>query len=325
MSVLVAGGAGYIGSVTAAELLREGYEVVVYDNLSRGHRTAVPAGATFVEGELGDIDRLTMTLKRCRVEAVMHFAAHSLVPESMRFPELYYENNIVVGKRILDAMRRAEVDYLIFSSTCATFGEPETTPIAEDAPQRPASPYGETKLAFERMLHWHHVVHGLNYSILRYFNAAGAAHGLGEDHRPETHLIPLVLETALERRPNVTIFGEDYPTPDGSCIRDYIHIVDLAQAHILALQKKRNEATHYNLGNGAGYSVKDVIETARRVTGRDITALIGPRRPGDPPVLIGSSEKAKKELGWQPEYPEIEQIIASAWEWRKAHPDGYKK
>ena len=323
MRVLVAGGAGYIGSVTAAQLLQQKHSVVVYDNLDRGHRAAVPAGAEFVEADLGDYRTLVVTLKKHHIDTVMHFAAHSLVGESMEHPELYYENNVVVGKRILDAMRAAEVNYIVFSSTCATFGEPATLPITEDLPQLPTNPYGETKLAFERMLHWYHQVHGLNYTVLRYFNAAGAAHGLGEDHDPESHIIPIVLQVALGQRQQVSIFGEDYPTPDGTCVRDYIHIVDLAQAHILAMEKKRDTASHYNLGNGAGYSVKEVIETARRVTGHPIPATIGPRRPGDPPELVGSAAKIKRELGWQPQYPDLESIVRSAWDWHQKYPHGY--
>lgn len=324
MSVLVAGGAGYIGSVTAAELLATGHEVVVYDNLDRGHRSAVPRGATFVEAELADTETLTQTLRDHRVDAIMFFAAHSLVPESMEHPELYYENNVVVGKRVLDAMLAAGVNFIIFSSTCATFGEPETIPIHEDVPQRPTNPYGETKLAFERMLAWYHQIHGINHSILRYFNAAGAAHGLGEDHRPETHLVPIVLQVALGKRESIAVYGDDYPTPDGSCIRDYIHIVDLARAHILAMEKKRDAATHYNLGNGTGYSVREVIDTARSVTGHPIPEVVAPRRPGDPPRLIGASAKVKRELGWQPQFPDLHSIIASAWEWHRAHPEGYR-
>jgi UDP-glucose 4-epimerase len=324
MKVLVAGGAGYIGSVTAAELLRQGHEVVVYDNLERGHRRAVPQEAVFVEADLGDYRTLVVTLRKHGIDTVMHFAAHSLVGESMEQPELYYENNVVVGKRILDAMRAANVNYLVFSSTCATFGEPATLPITEDLPQAPTNPYGETKLAFERMLRWYHQIHGVNYTILRYFNAAGAAHGLGEDHDPETHLIPILLDVALGQRETAVIFGDDYPTPDGTCIRDYIHIFDLAQAHILAMEKKRDTASHFNLGNGSGYSVKEVIEAARLVTGRAIPARIGPRRLGDPPALVGSSEKIARELDWRPRYPDLESIVRSAWEWRQRFPEGYQ-
>ena len=324
MKVLVAGGAGYIGSVTAAELLRQGHEVVVYDNLERGHRRAVPQEATFVEADLGDYRTLVVTLREHGIDTIMYFAAHSLVGESMEKPELYYENNVVVGKRVLDAMHAVGVNYIVFSSTCATFGEPATLPITEDLPQAPTNPYGETKLAFERMLRWYHQIHRVNYTILRYFNAAGAAHGLGEDHHPETHLIPILLDVALGQRETAVIFGDDYPTPDGTCIRDYIHIFDLAQAHILAMEKKRDTAAHYNLGNGNGYSVKEVIEAARLVTGHAIPAQIGPRRPGDPPALVGSSEKIARELDWRPRYPDLESIIRSAWEWRQCFPKGYQ-
>jgi len=323
MNVLVAGGAGYIGSVTAAELIATGHKAVVYDNLDRGHREAVPEGAVYVEADLGDKQALTAALKEHNIDTVMHFAAHSQVGESMEKPELYYENNVVVGKIILDAMRDAGVNYIIFSSTCATFGEPQQMPITEDLPQLPTNPYGETKLAFERMLHWYHTVHGLNYTILRYFNACGAAHNLGEDHRPETHIIPIVLQVVLGQREHVTVFGDDYPTEDGTCIRDYIHILDLARAHILAMEKKRDTASHYNLGNGAGYSVKEVIDVAREVTGHPIPAVIGTRRAGDPPRLIGSAEKIKRELGWTPAYPDLKSIVQSAWEWHRAHPHGY--
>ncbi len=323
MNVLVAGGAGYIGSVTAAELLTQGHRVVVYDNLDRGHRAAVPKGAAFVHADLGDAATLRQTFAENKIDAVMHFAAHSQVGESMQKPELYYENNVVVGKVILDAMRAEGVNYIIFSSTCATFGEPQQLPITEDLPQLPTNPYGETKLAFERMLYWYHTVHGLNYTILRYFNACGAAYDLGEDHDPESHIIPIVLQAALGQRDKVTIFGDDYPTQDGTCVRDYIHILDLARAHILAMDKKMDTASHYNLGNGNGYSVKEVIEVARKVTGKSIQAVIGERRPGDPPLLIGSAEKIIRELDWQPVYPDLESIVKSAWEWHQAHPHGY--
>ena len=323
MSVLVAGGAGYIGSVTAEELLAAGFEVVIYDNLSRGHRAAVPEGAAFVEGDLGDAAALARAFRDHRVTAVMHFAAHSLVPESMTNPSIYFHNNVEVGRIVLDAMRREGVPFLVFSSTCATYGEPETVPITEDLPQRPTTPYGESKLMFERMLHWYHVIHGVNYSVLRYFNAAGASETRGEDHRPETHLIPIVLAVAQGRRESVAVYGDDYPTRDGTCVRDYIHVRDLAQAHILALRAKAGEATHYNLGNGEGYSVREVIESCRRVTGRPIREAAAPRRPGDPPVLIGSSEKARRELGWTPRWPSLDAIVAAAWEWHARRPDGY--
>lgn len=323
MRILVAGGAGYIGSITAWLLLEHGHEVVVYDNLCRGHRGAVPQGAVFVEAELGDSDTLRKTFRQHRIDSVMHFAAHSLVGESMERPEIYYENNVVVGKRILDAMRAEEVPFIVFSSTCAIFGEPDVFPMHEDLPKQPTNVYGETKLIFENMLQWYHEIHGQNATCLRYFNASGAYGGLGEDHDPETHLIPLVLQVALGKRENIVIFGDDYLTPDGTCIRDYIHIYDLAQAHILALEKCREGAHAFNLGNGDGYSVKQVIDTAREVTGHPISTVVGDRRPGDPPKLVGSSEKIKKELGWEPKYPALADIIESAWKWHSANPDGY--
>lgn len=323
MSVLVAGGAGYIGSITAEELLAAGHEVVVYDNLSRGTRRAVPDGAIFVEGDLGDAVNLQKTFKKYKVRSVMHFAAHSLVPESMEKPSIYFHNNVEVGRIILDSMVAEQVPFIVFSSTCATFGEPDTIPIHEELPQTPTNPYGESKLMFEKMLFWYHRIHGLNHCILRYFNAAGASVKLGEDHRPETHLIPIVLQVALGQRDSVFIFGDDYPTRDGSCVRDYIHIRDLAQAHILALEKKADQATHYNLGNGEGYTVSEVIETCRKVTGHPIPAKVAPRRLGDPPTLIGSSAKAISELGWKPESPSLEEIVESAWRWHKDHPNGY--
>jgi UDP-glucose 4-epimerase len=323
VSILVAGGAGYIGSITAEELLAAGREVVVYDNLSRGHRAAVPRGAAFVQGDLGDAATLRAALRDHRVTAVMHFAAHSLVPESMTNPSIYFHNNVEVGRILLDAMVSEGVPFIVFSSTCATYGEPETVPIHEDLPQRPTNPYGESKRMFERMLEWYHRIHGVRHSILRYFNAAGASEDLGEDHRPETHLIPLVLAVAQGKRASVAVFGDDYPTRDGTCIRDYIHIRDLAQAHLLALAKKAGETTHYNLGNGEGYSVREVIDACRRVTGHAIPEVLAPRRPGDPPVLIGASEKARRELGWTPRFPSLDAIVESAWAWHRRHPDGY--
>ncbi len=324
MSVLVAGGAGYIGSVTAKILADSGRKVVVYDNLSRGHAQAVSPECTFVEGDLGDEKLLRKTFKEHGVESVMHFAAHSQVPESMRRPEIYFANNVAVGLKILEAMRAEGVSQIIFSSTCAVFGVPDSLPIAEDFPQRPVNPYGESKLMFERMLYWYARTHAMDCTVLRYFNACGAWEGLGEDHDPETHLIPLVLDAALGKRPSISIFGDDYPTPDGTCVRDYIHIKDLALAHLLALEKGGRGYAHYNLGNGVGYSVKEVIEAARRVTGREIPVVIAPRRPGDPPELVGSSQKINAELGFNAEYSDIDQIVESAWAWSREHPEGYE-
>jgi UDP-glucose 4-epimerase len=323
MSVLVAGGAGYIGSVTAKILADSGRKVVVYDNLSRGHAQAVSPECAFVEGDLGDEMLLRKTFKEHGVESVMHFAAHSQVPESMQKPEIYFENNVAVGLKILEAMRAEGVPRIIFSSTCAVFGVPDSLPIAEDFPKRPVNPYGESKLMFERMLYWYAHTHAMDCTVLRYFNACGAWEDLGEDHDPETHLIPLVLDAALGKRQSISIFGDDYPTPDGTCVRDYIHIKDLALAHLLALEKGGRGYTHYNLGNGVGYSVKEVVEAARRVTGRKIPIIIAPRRPGDPPELVGSSQKINAELGFNAEYPDINQIVESAWAWSREHPEGY--
>ncbi len=323
MSVLVAGGAGYIGSVTAKLLAESGREVIIYDNLSRGHRQAVSDGCVFVEGQLGDEQLLQKTFKDYRVKSVMHFAAHSQVPESMRKPEIYFDNNVAVGLKILEAMRAQDVPQIIFSSTCAVFGAPRSLPITEEFPQNPVNPYGESKLMFERMLKWYAEIHGMNCTVLRYFNACGAYRDLGEDHDPETHLIPLVLEVALGKRKEISIMGTDYPTRDGSCVRDYIHIKDLAQAHMLALEKGAEGYAHYNLGNGLGYTVREVVESARRVTGREIPAVEAPRREGDPPELVGSSEKIGAELGFKAEYPEIDRIVESAWAWSREHPEGY--
>jgi len=322
MRVLVAGGAGYIGSITSWMLLQKGHQVVVYDNLSRGHKGAVPTGAKFVQAELGDFDTLCKTFRENKIDAVMHFAAHSQVGESMEQPEIYFENNVVVGKRVLDAMMAENVPFIVFSSTCAIFGQPDVFPMTENLPKRPTNVYGETKMMFESMLSWYEKIHGLSFVSLRYFNACGAHGGLGEDHNPETHIIPIVLQVALGSREHITIFGDDYDTPDGTCIRDYIHIHDLAKAHILALEKQGG-GRFYNLGNGGGYSVRQVIDTARKITGHPIPEKIGPRRTGDPPKLVGSSEKISRELGWTPDYPSLESIIESAWEWHKQNPKGY--
>jgi UDP-glucose 4-epimerase len=321
--VLVTGGAGYIGSVVTEELLNDGHEVVVYDNLVKGHREAVVAGATFVEGDLLDSATLRKILKDRSIEAVIHMAAYSLVGESCEQPSKYYHNNFVAGLVLLDTMRECDVSRIVFSSTAATYGEPESQPIYENAPNNPTNPYGESKLAFERALDWYERAYGLKYVSLRYFNAAGASEKCGEDHDPESHIIPITLQAAAGKRPSVQIFGDDYPTPDGTCIRDYIHVIDLARAHILALNGSTGNAI-YNLGcGGDGYSVRDVIETARQVTGKDIPMRIGPRRPGDPAILIASSDKIKSELGWQPRYQDLRVIVESAWRWMLAHPEGY--
>ena len=325
MRILVTGGAGYIGSVVTEELLNDGHEVVVYDNLGKGHRAAIDPRAQFVQADLTDAKALRAALSDKQIEAVIHLAADSLVGESVEHPAKYYRNNLVAGLQLLDAMRDCEVRKLVFSSTAAVYGEPEKQPIAERDPTNPTNPYGETKLAFERALHWYERAYGLRYSSLRYFNAAGATERCGEWHDPETHLIPLVLQVATGQRANVAVFGTDYPTRDGTCIRDYIHVVDLARAHILALQILDERSAIYNLGcGGEGYSVNEVIETARLVTDREIPTTVAARRIGDPAVLIASSDKIKTELGWQPEFQDLRVIIQSAWDWLSGHPNGYE-
>ena len=324
MNLLVTGGAGYIGSITAERLLERGHRVVVLDNLSTGHRDAVPTGATFVEGDVADRDRVGATLEEHGVEAVLHFAAVSLVGESMERPLAYFRNNTAGSLALLEAMLAHDVRRFVLSSTAALFGTPESVPIPEEAEVRPESVYGESKALIERMLHWLQRTAGLGYASLRYFNAAGASPRLGEDHRPETHLIPLVLQVAAGRRERIAVFGEDYPTADGTAVRDYIHVLDLAEAHVLAVEALApGEARAYNLGNGNGFSVREVIEVCRRVTGRPIAEQAAPRRAGDPPVLVADAERIRRELGWQPQRTDLEAIVASAWAWAQAHPDGY--
>ena len=304
------------------ELLKGGDEVVVYDSLYKGHREAVVEGAAFVKGDLLDTPLLRETLKEHKIEAVVHMAADSLVGESVKVPAKYYRNNVLGGLSLLDAMRDAGVPWLVFSSTAAVYGEPAKQPIEETDPTEPTNPYGETKLAFERALRWYDAAHGPRFVSLRYFNAAGATERSGERHDPETHLIPIVLQAAAGLRPDVTVFGDDYPTPDGTCVRDYIHVVDLAQAHILALHAlaKGHPSSIYNLGcGGEGYSVKQVIDCARRVTGREIPVTKGPRRAGDPAVLIASSGRITRELGWKPTQQKLDAIVESAWRWMQRH------
>ncbi len=322
MKVLVTGGAGYIGSVTTEKMLDAGHEIVVFDNLERGHRQALDDRARFIEGDLRDKDSITAAMMDVKPDAVMHFAAYALVPESMEEPEIYFRNNLGGGVNLSEAMLKADVGRIVFSSTCATYGQPEKVPITEDEKQSPENPYGESKLQFEKVLNWYRELHGMKAIYLRYFNACGATEKFGEDHDPETHIIPIILQVALGKRDKVMIFGEDYDTPDGSCIRDYIHIVDLAQAHILALETENDGP--YNLGNGTGFSVKEVIEAAREVTGHEIPAEAAGRRPGDPARLIAGADKARNVLGWKPEYPDLKDIIASAWQWHQAHPNGYE-
>ena len=321
MKLLIVGGAGYIGSVCAELLLDQGHEVAVFDNLSEGHRGALDPRARFIEGDLQDRQAIDSALAVAGPQAVMHFAASALVSESMRHPSKYFRNNISSGLNLLDAMVAAHVERFVFSSTCAIFGLPERMPIDETSPTHPINPYGESKLAFEKILRWYDEIHGLKFVSLRYFNAAGATANFGEDHRLETHLIPNVLKVALGQKPHVEIFGTDYETPDGTCIRDYIHILDLAHAHILALGTARSEL--YNLGSGGGASVREVIAACRKITGKKIDSLEKPRRPGDPPRLIASSEKIKRELGWQPQFQSLDAIIESAWKWHQKFPNGY--
>jgi UDP-glucose 4-epimerase len=321
MKILVVGGAGYIGSVCAELLLDEGHSVSVFDNLSEGHRRAVDSRAELIEGDLAGIEGIQTALAAFRPEAVMHFAASALVPESMTNPSKYFRNNIANGLNLLDAMLATGVERLVFSSTCAIFGPPERVPIDETLPHRPISPYGESKLGFEKILRWYGEIHGLRFVALRYFNAAGASENFGEEHRVETHLIPNVLKVALGQKPNVEIYGTDYDTPDGTCIRDYIHILDLARAHILALQASKSE--FYNLGTGGGTSVREVIESCRKITGHEIPVVEKTRRPGDPARLIAASEKIQRELGWQPKFQNIDAIIESAWKWHQKFPNGY--
>jgi UDP-glucose 4-epimerase len=324
MKVLVTGGAGYIGSVGVHELVEAGHEVVVVDNLSQGHRAAVRDEATFVEGDLLDGDVVDAVLAEHTPEAIMHFASKSLVGQSMEKPFLYLGDNVRAGLNLMEAAVAHGVERFILSSTANLFGDPEEIPIDEEEEINPGSPYGESKFILERNLHWLDELDALRYASLRYFNAAGAATpDLGEDHDPETHLIPIVLEVALGQREKIEIYGDGYDTRDGTCIRDYVHVQDLIQAHILALEGLDDQSRVYNLGNGNGYSVREVIETARHVTGAEIPSEVGSPRPGDPPKLIGSSEKIRDELGWRPEYPALEDIIASAWAWHQKHPNGY--
>ena len=319
MKIFVTGGAGYIGSVVVERLLEKGHEVVVYDNLAKGHREAVTAPAVLIVGDLADRDLLRQSLAAHQPEAVIHLAASSLVGESIRFPHLYFQNNIVNGLNLLEAMREAGISRLVFSSTAAVYGQPASLPITEDFPTIPTNPYGESKLAFERLLHWYDQAGLMRYVSLRYFNAAGATAKNGERHDPETHLIPNVLRVAAGEIPAVTIFGEDYDTPDGTCIRDYIHVSDLADAHLLAIGAMEQGSRTYNLGYGSGYSVAEVVEMARQVTGRWISTESAPRRPGDPGVLIASPDRIMRDLGWQPRQSELDQIIESAW--RMVKPD----
>jgi UDP-glucose 4-epimerase len=329
MRVLVTGGAGYIGSVLATELLQQGHQVVVLDNLSHGHRQAVPKDAELIVGELADREGLDRVMRLHSPEAVVHLAALIEAGESMKAPEVFFRNNTANALTLLEAMLAAGVKRFVFSSTAALYGNPERTPIQEEDALAPTNAYGESKLLVERMLAWFHRIHGLRYASLRYFNAAGASRpDRGEAHQPESHLIPRILAVALGRAQQVNIFGTDYATPDGTCVRDYIHVSDLARAHLLALDALAKEPENsapliYNLGNGQGFSVRQVVEVAREVTGHAIPVIESPRRPGDPAVLIAGSEKIRRELGWRPKFPDLKTIVESAWQWHRSHPNGY--
>lgn len=329
MAVLVTGGAGYIGSHCVYGLIEKGEEVVIVDNLQTGHEDAVHPKARFYKGDIRDRVFLDKVFYENSIDSVIHFAANSIVGESMKQPLSYYDNNVYGTEVLLSAMNKNNVRRIVFSSTAATYGEPERIPILETDRTEPTNAYGETKLAMEKMMKWADGAHGIKFIALRYFNVAGAHESglIGEDHRPETHLIPLILQVPLNKRETITVFGDDYDTHDGTCIRDYIHVMDLVEAHILALNKLRagGSSTVYNLGNGEGFSVKEMIDAARRVTGHQIPAVVAGRRAGDPSKLIASSEKAQKELGWKARYAGVEEIISSAWKWHKSHPNGFNK
>ncbi len=319
MRILVTGGAGYIGGILTRLLVAQGHAVTVYDNLCHSKRLAVAANVDFVEGDVADRALLEKTLRLVHFDGVMHFAALIEAGESMKHPEIYFRSNTAASLTLLEAMLATGHDRLVFSSTAACYGEPESTPILEEAKLQPTNPYGESKLMVEQMLRWMNLSHGLKYASLRYFNVAGAIEGYGEAHEPESHLIPLILDVALGRRANIKIFGRDYPTKDGTCVRDYIHVRDLAEAHLLALGALSETRSRliYNIGNGHGFSVLEVIDSVRRVTGRPIAVEECPRRPGDPAVLVAGSEKIKAELGWKPQFAELDQIVASAWQWHQ--------
>jgi UDP-glucose 4-epimerase len=319
--ILVTGGAGYIGSICAEQLLARGDEVVVFDNLSEGHRTAVDSNAIFVQGDLNDAASISFTVKRFAPDAVLHLAASALVAESMADPGKYFHNNVSVGLNLLQAMVEHGVKRIVFSSTCATFGTPERVPIDEQTAQNPINPYGESKLLFEKILGWFNRIHELTFVTLRYFNVAGASEKYGEDHKTETHLIPRILQVALGQAERAEIYGTDFETPDGTCVRDYIHVQDIASAHLLALSAEKSDS--FNLGTGRGTSIREVLDACRKVSGHPIPVVEKPRRAGDPAHLIASSEKAKRQLRWKPEFENIHEIVETAWRWRTAHRDGY--
>jgi UDP-glucose 4-epimerase len=324
MNILVTGGAGYIGSVCVEELIRQNYKVIVIDNLQEGHREAVPSDAAFHEGDMGNSDLLDKIFQKHDIEAVMHFAAETLIEVSMRDPRIFFKNNIVNGLTLLDTMKRHECKKIVFSSTAAIFGNPEYTPIDEKHPKKPINAYGESKLMFERILNWYHSAYGIQFNSFRYFNAAGASKSLGEDHQPETHLIPNIIKVALGVKEKIRIFGSDYETKDGTCVRDYLHVIDIAQAHILSLDNLEARPTgKYNLGNGAGFTNLEVLRMVEKVSGVEIAHELADRRPGDPDRLIASAQLARGELGWKPKHDSLESIIRSAWHWHKRNPHGY--
>lgn len=324
MNTLVTGGAGYVGSVCAEQLIRQGHGVLVYDNLSAGHRAAVPSKANFVEGEIGDADKVRRALKKYRIEAIMHFAAKALVEESIRDPALFYANNVSATLTLLDLAVENKIDKFVFSSSAAVYGEPQSVPISEEHSKLPVNSYGETKLAIERALGWYAPAYGINFAALRYFNASGCTAALGEDHRPETHLLPRLLDAALDASKEFVIYGEDYPTPDGTCLRDFVHVLDIARAHILALRKLPKIKTGiYNVGLGKGYSIREVVTAVEQVTHRKVNVRVGSRRAGDPARLVASPERICRDLGWRPRHSELVQIVRSAWKWRQQHPEGY--
>ena len=329
MTILVLGGAGYIGSHAVDQLIEKGYDVAVVDNLLTGHRQAVHTNARFYEGDIRDKEFLRGVFQKETIEGVLHFAASSLVGESVEKPLVYFNNNVYGMQVLLEVMHEFDVKRIVFSSTAATYGEPKESPITEESPTNPKNPYGESKLMMEKMMKWCDEAYGMRYVALRYFNVAGAKNdaSIGEDHTPETHLVPIILQVALGQRESLAIYGDDYDTPDGTCIRDYVQVEDLIAAHILALEylKAGNESNFFNLGSNKGYSVTEMLEAAREVTGRDIPAKIAPRRAGDPSRLVASSEKARAILGWAPEYTDVKEIIKTSWAWHESHPNGYEK
>jgi len=325
MNILVTGGAGYVGSVCVEELLKQRHRVVAYDNLSAGFRAAVVPGSILVRGDIGDAAALNRVCRKYKIEAVMHFAASALVDESVRNPALFYRNNVSSSLTLLDVLLESKVKKLVFSSSAATYGEPQSVPIREEHRNVPINSYGETKLVIEKALAWYHSAYGLSFAALRYFNAAGATKLLGEDHRPETHVIPRLLSVVADPRAAFTIYGDDYPTPDGTCVRDFVHVLDIAQAHIQALQQlSKPRALIYNVGLGQGYSIREAVEAAERCTGGKIRVKTGPRRAGDPAVLVASPDRIRGELGWNPRHSDLANIITSAWQWRQLHPRGYQ-